>query len=196
MEERDGDFWCDCYEGIRGRMCEHTAGMHFRQNTGRIPVTEDVRSLPISQKRPRGRLKQLPKSCLTRSPPKATAQAPALLDVSTELLESAPGGEAPAREVLLLLPCTSCQEAGKQAVAVVFCATCTDQMCLECNTAHSKLRVTKGHVVTEAAVPEHLIGGQCVKFFVFLNYVTYYYCHYCHNHYCHYYYCDHYYSHY
>ena len=131
MEERDGDFWCDCYEGIRGRMCEHTVGMHFRQNTGRIPVTEDVRSLPISQKRARGRPKQLPKSCLTRSPPKAATQAPPLLDVSTEVLESAPGGEAPAREVPQLLPCTSCQE------AVVYCATCTDHMCQECKHTRS-----------------------------------------------------------
>ena len=143
IEERDGDFWCDCYEGIRGRMCEHTPGMHFRQNTGRIPVTEDVRSLPISQKRPRGRPKQLPKSCLTKSPAKAAAQAPAHLDVSTEVLEFAPGDAAPAREVPQLLPCTSCQEAGKQAVAVVYCATCTDHMCQECNAAHSKLRITK-----------------------------------------------------
>ena len=53
VEARDGYFWCDSYEGIRARMSEDTSGIHFRQNTGRNPVTEDLRSLPISQKRPR-----------------------------------------------------------------------------------------------------------------------------------------------
>ena len=79
----------------------------------------------------RGRPKQLPKSCLSRSPPKAAAQAPALLDVSIEVLHFAPGVKAPAREVPQLLPCTSCQEAGKQAVSIVYCVTCTDHMCQE-----------------------------------------------------------------
>ena len=28
LEEREGDFFCDCFEGIKGRMCKHTVGMH------------------------------------------------------------------------------------------------------------------------------------------------------------------------
>ena len=46
IEERENDFYCNYYEGIRGRMCEHTIGMHFQQKSGKISLTEDVRSLP------------------------------------------------------------------------------------------------------------------------------------------------------
>jgi hypothetical protein len=86
IEEVNGDYFCDCYEGIRGRMCEHTVGMHFRQNTGRITATEQVRSLPIAAKRKAGRPKKLPASCLTKSPVKVTRPAEPALDVTTEEL--------------------------------------------------------------------------------------------------------------
>ena len=62
LEEREGDFFCDCFEGIKGRMCKHTVGMHYRQNSGKLPVTDDVRSLPISSKRSPGRPKK-PAGC-------------------------------------------------------------------------------------------------------------------------------------
>ena len=66
LEERQGDFFCDCFEGIKGRMCKHTVGMHYRQDTGKLPANDEIRSLPISSKRPRGRPKK--GSCQIRSP--------------------------------------------------------------------------------------------------------------------------------
>ena len=152
VEERGGDFFCDCYEGIRGRMCEHTVGMHFRNKTGKIPVTEDVRTLPISQKRPRGRPKQLP-ACLVRSPARAPQAAPDMLDVSNEELLDPAVDEDDFQQPVEPMACTSCQEDGKVVRAVKYCAQCTDQMCTECLSAHSKLRATKHHVLTEPLAP-------------------------------------------
>ena len=153
VEERGGDYFCDCYEGIRGRMCEHTVGMHFRNKTGKIPVTDDVRTLPISQKRPRGRPKQLPASCLVRSPPRAPQAAPDMLDVSNEVLLDPAEDEEDFRQPEEVMACTSCQEDGRVVRAVKYCAQCTDQMCTECLSAHSKLRATKHHVLTEPLAP-------------------------------------------
>ena len=42
LEERDGDFWCDCPEGFKGHLCSHTIGMHIRQQTGKVEVTDQV----------------------------------------------------------------------------------------------------------------------------------------------------------
>ena len=39
IDERKEDFFCDCFEGIKGRMCEHTPGMHYRNKTGKLPVS-------------------------------------------------------------------------------------------------------------------------------------------------------------
>ena len=42
LEERDGDFWCDCPEGFEGHLSSHTIGMHIRQQTGKVEVTDQV----------------------------------------------------------------------------------------------------------------------------------------------------------
>ena len=65
VEQSGQDFFCDCFEGIRGRLCKHSVGLLYK--TGTIEVDHDVRSKPLGAKRKRGRPKKLP-SCLTRSP--------------------------------------------------------------------------------------------------------------------------------
>ena len=143
IEERAGDFYCDCWGGIKGRMCEHTVGMHYRQKTGRLPVTEEVRSLPIGAKRPRGRPKKLA-GCRVRSPVKAPPPAPTALDVSTENLEVGTV-QVPVVQVAAPEPCTSCAEDGAVGLAEAYCAECSDHMCEEHRMAHAKTRVTKNH---------------------------------------------------
>ena len=147
LEERDGDFFCDCFEGINGRMCKHTVGMHYRQKTGRLPVTEDVRSLPISSKRPRGRPKK-PAGCMLRSPVKAAAPAPVNLNTSTEELQVEETRSAAARVAVPFSTCTSCTEDGLVCAAEAYCSQCTEYMCEEHRRAHSKTRMTKTHKVT------------------------------------------------
>ena len=142
LEERNGDFWCDCFEGIKGRMCKHTVGMHYRQKTGKLPVTKDVRSLPISSKRPRGRPKK-PAGCMLRSPVKA-APAPATLNTSSEELQV----QLPVRVTMPFSTCTSCTEDGLVAAAEQYCVECAEYMCEEHRRAHSKTRLTKAHKVT------------------------------------------------
>ena len=84
LEERDGDFYCDCPVGMKGnrrmtilfnisivthfagKLCKHTVGLYYLQ--GKLEVTSEVRSVPLGQKRKRGRPKKFP-NCLTRSPP-------------------------------------------------------------------------------------------------------------------------------
>ena len=146
LEERAGDFFCDCFEGIKGRMCKHTVGMHYRQKTGKLPVTEDVRSLPISSKRPRGRPKK-PAGCMLRSPVKA-APAPATLNTSTEELQVEGATRAVARVEMPFSTCTSCTEDGLVCAAEAYCSPCAEYMCEEHRRAHGKTRVTKGHKVT------------------------------------------------
>ena len=145
VEERAGDFYCDCWEGIKGRMCEHTVGMHYRQKTGRLPVTEEVRSLPIGAKRPRGRPKKLA-GCRVRSPVKAPPPAPTALDVSTENLEVATV-QAPVVQVSAPEPCTSCTEDGVVGLSEAYCEECSEHMCEEHRRAHAKTRLTKNHSV-------------------------------------------------
>ena len=84
LEERDGDFFCDCPIGSKGKLCKHTVGMHYRQ--GFIEVTSQVRSVPLGQKRKRGRPKNLP-NCLAKSPP---VSAPNLSAVSSPTSPPAP----------------------------------------------------------------------------------------------------------
>merc|ERR1719319_1485543 len=126
-------------------MCEHTVGMHYRQKTGRLPVTEEVRSLPIGAKRPRGRPKKLA-GCRVRSPVKAPPPAPTALDVSTENLEVGTV-QVPVVQVAAPEPCTSCAEDGAVGLAEAYCAECSDHMCEEHRRAHAKTRVTKNHRV-------------------------------------------------
>jgi hypothetical protein len=33
LEERDGDFFCDCPVGFKGGLWDHTVGMHYRNET-------------------------------------------------------------------------------------------------------------------------------------------------------------------
>ena len=61
-----GDFYCDCPVSMKGKLCKHTTGMAYIK--GNVEVTSEVRSVPLGQKRKRGRPKKLP-NCLTRSPP-------------------------------------------------------------------------------------------------------------------------------
>lgn len=65
VEERDGDFFCDCPIGMKGKLCKHTVGLLYRE--GHIEVTSEVRSVPLGQKRRKGRPKKLP-NCLMKSP--------------------------------------------------------------------------------------------------------------------------------
>ena len=65
VEQVGENFYCTCFEGIRGRLCIHSVGLLYK--TGIIEVDNDVRSKPLGAKRKRGRPKKLP-NCLTRSP--------------------------------------------------------------------------------------------------------------------------------
>ena len=81
IEERDGDFFCDCPVGMKvkkyfhiyhiftylfkGKLCKHTVGMLYK--AGLLVASPDVRSVPLGAKRKRGRPKRLP-NCLARSP--------------------------------------------------------------------------------------------------------------------------------
>ena len=65
IEEREGEFFCDCYEGSKGKLCKHSVGMNYF--VGNLNVEDDVRAVPLGGKRKRGRPKRNP-HCLTRSP--------------------------------------------------------------------------------------------------------------------------------
>ena len=65
LEERNGDFYCDCYEGCKGKLCKHSVGMDYF--VGNLIVEDDVRAVPLGGKRKRGCPKRNP-HCLTRSP--------------------------------------------------------------------------------------------------------------------------------
>ena len=72
LEQRNGDYYCDCYDGCKGKLCQHSNGMKYLEG-GLVPEA-DVRSVPLGAKRKRGRPKRNP-MCLTRSPPKPTESA-------------------------------------------------------------------------------------------------------------------------
>ena len=65
VEQIGSEFFCDCYEGMKARVCKHAVGLMYK--TGVLEISSDVRSKPLGQKRKRGRPKKLP-ACLTRSP--------------------------------------------------------------------------------------------------------------------------------
>ena len=65
VEQKGSEFYCDCFEGSKGRVCKHTVGLMYK--CGLLEVTSDVRSKPLGQKRKRGRPAKLP-HCLARSP--------------------------------------------------------------------------------------------------------------------------------
>ena len=135
LEERQGDFFCDCFEGIKGRMCKHTVGMHYRQDTGKLTANDEIRSLPINSKRPRGRPKK--GSCQIRSPVK----------VPPAPLNNPPEGVPTVMVTVPFVGCTSCQEEGHVNASVAYCEECTEYLCEEHRRAHSKTRLTKGHNV-------------------------------------------------
>ena len=68
LEERNGDYFCDCPKGSKGKLCKHTVGLLY--SNGHLEATSDVRRVRLGQKRKPGRPKKLP-ICLARSPPPA-----------------------------------------------------------------------------------------------------------------------------
>ena len=77
VEKKAGQFYCDCYNGIKGRFCKHAIGLMYK--TCDLTVTEDVRSKPLGQKRRRGRPKKLPHCLVNSPPPMATYQPSPIL---------------------------------------------------------------------------------------------------------------------
>ena len=73
IEQVGEDFYCDCHQGIKAKLCKHTVGMMFK--CGILEVDSAVRSKPIGEKRKRGRPKKLP-AALTRSPEPVVAREP------------------------------------------------------------------------------------------------------------------------
>ena len=65
IEERDGDMFCDCPVGMKGKLCKHSVGILYHSNV--LEPADDVRSVPLGEKRKRGRPKNLP-NCLVNSP--------------------------------------------------------------------------------------------------------------------------------
>ena len=51
---------------MQGKLGKHTVGMMFK--TGALEVTSEIRSVPLGEKRKRGRPKKMP-HCLSKSPP-------------------------------------------------------------------------------------------------------------------------------
>ena len=69
LEFRNGQFFCDCPVGMKGKLCKHTVGMCYME--GIMEVTSQERAVPLGQKRKRGRPKNLG-NCLMKSPPRVT----------------------------------------------------------------------------------------------------------------------------
>lgn len=77
IEQVGKDYFCDCHEGIKGRLCKHSVGLMYK--CGTLEITSDVRSKPLGQKRQRGRPKKMP-HCLTHSPePRTVGPVPRAL---------------------------------------------------------------------------------------------------------------------
>ena len=55
IEQVGKDYFCDCHEGIKGRLCKHSVGLMYK--CGTLEITSDVRSKPLGQKRRPGRPK-------------------------------------------------------------------------------------------------------------------------------------------
>ena len=92
IEERDGDYYCDCPISMKGKLCKHNNGLNYMN--GKLEVTSQVRSVPIGQKRKRGRPKN-PPSCLTRSPPANPAPTVSARASSPEQVSSDPDSPSP-----------------------------------------------------------------------------------------------------
>ena len=148
IEERSGDFFCDCPVGIKGKLCKHSIGMHYRNKTNKIPIASAVISLPLHQKRKPGRPKEKRRPhCLSRSPPKPstpTHSYQTVQDNHSDIPMIETYSESNTNSVAVEL-CSICEEEGQIMVAISFCATCKDKLCLVCKDAHRKTRVTKNH---------------------------------------------------
>ena len=73
VEQIGDDFFCDCHEGIKARMCKHSVGLLYK--TEKLEISSDVRSKEIGKKRKRGRPKKLP-ACLSHSSEPVQAEEP------------------------------------------------------------------------------------------------------------------------
>lgn len=67
---------------MKGKLCKHTIGLYFKQ--GLLEITSQIRSVPIGQKRKRGRPKNLP-NCLSKSPVAAAAPVEEVLEPSEDV---------------------------------------------------------------------------------------------------------------
>ena len=74
-QEKEGDFFCDCYEGSKGKLCKHAVGMNYF--VVNMIVEDDVRAVPLGGKRKRGRPKRNP-HFLTSSPGQGEAAEDAI----------------------------------------------------------------------------------------------------------------------
>ena len=73
LEEKNGIFFCDCWEGMKGKQCKHSLALMFY--TEKWVGEADVRSVPLGKTRKPGRPKKNP-HCLTKSPEKGTLDSP------------------------------------------------------------------------------------------------------------------------
>ena len=166
VEESENDFFCDCKEGVKGHLCCHCIGMHYRENTGRLEVSHSVRSLPLHQKRkpgrPTGTGKKKP-HCLTKSPPRPTNNRPQLMDESTEQLEEIEEIESvdeTSNQPILQTAesvgqwCTLCKEDDEEILSQWKCLECQDLLCDDCKSAHKKNRITREHNISELHIEE------------------------------------------
>ena len=69
VEQKGSEFFCDCYEGSKGRLCKHSVGLMYK--CGVLEVTPEVRSKPLGEKRSRGRPAK-PRNAFVKSPVQAT----------------------------------------------------------------------------------------------------------------------------
>ena len=58
IEETEHDFFCNCFIGLKGKICKHSMGLLIK--TKKVIVDDVVRSKPLGVNRKRGRPKKLP----------------------------------------------------------------------------------------------------------------------------------------
>ena len=56
LEFRNGQFFCDCPVGMKGKLCKHMVGMCYME--GIMEVTSQERTVPLGQKRKRRKTKK------------------------------------------------------------------------------------------------------------------------------------------
>lgn len=50
-----------------------------------------------------------------------------------------------------------CDNCSGNAIAIMHCVECNDFLCLECLTAHRRVKITKGHTLNNLHIPKKLI---------------------------------------